>query len=99
MRRIHAPELEDEAWFPCPLRDGHTDFLQALAERTRAFDAVAPLLRDALAESGARRIVELSRKLEELGRSGKVDEAPALLKELETTFSQTRAHLLPLRDH
>ncbi len=47
---------------------------------------------------GARRIVELSRKLEELGRAGKVEEAPALLKELEISFGQTRAHLLPLRD-
>jgi HPt (histidine-containing phosphotransfer) domain-containing protein len=48
---------------------------------------------------GARRIVELSQKLEELGRTGNVDDAPALLSELENSFSQTRTHLLPLRDH
>jgi HPt (histidine-containing phosphotransfer) domain-containing protein len=46
---------------------------------------------------GAKRIVELSQKLEELGRSGTVDDAPTLVKELETTFTQTKAHLLPLR--
>jgi CheY-like chemotaxis protein/HPt (histidine-containing phosphotransfer) domain-containing protein len=48
---------------------------------------------------GAKRIVELSQKLEELGRTGNVSDAPALLNELESSFTQTRAHLLPLRDH
>ncbi len=47
---------------------------------------------------GARRIVDLSRKLEELGRSGRVTEAPGLLRELETAFDQTRVQLLPLRN-
>jgi signal transduction histidine kinase/HPt (histidine-containing phosphotransfer) domain-containing protein len=47
---------------------------------------------------GAKRIVELTQKLEELGRAGSVHEAQALVKELETTFTQTKAHLLPLRD-
>ncbi len=47
---------------------------------------------------GAKRIVELSQKLEELGRAGNVSEAPALLKDLEAAFTQTRTQLLPLRD-
>jgi signal transduction histidine kinase/HPt (histidine-containing phosphotransfer) domain-containing protein len=47
---------------------------------------------------GAKRIVELARKLEESGRAGSVAEAPALLKELESAFSQTKTHLMPLRD-
>jgi CheY-like chemotaxis protein/HPt (histidine-containing phosphotransfer) domain-containing protein len=47
---------------------------------------------------GAKRIVELSQKLEELGRSGNIGEASNLLRELEVTFSQTRAQLLPLRE-
>ena len=46
---------------------------------------------------GARRMVELSQKLEELGRSGNTADAPALLKDLETAFAQTKQHLLPLR--
>jgi CheY-like chemotaxis protein/HPt (histidine-containing phosphotransfer) domain-containing protein len=46
---------------------------------------------------GARRMVELSQKLEELGRSGNIADAPALLKDLETIFAQTKQHLLPLR--
>jgi CheY-like chemotaxis protein/HPt (histidine-containing phosphotransfer) domain-containing protein len=48
---------------------------------------------------GARQIVELSQKLEELGRSGRVDGAPALLQDLQNAFAQTRSHLLPLRNH
>jgi len=48
---------------------------------------------------GAKRIVEISQKLEELGRSGNISGAPALLKELQSTFTQTKVHLLPLREH
>ena len=47
---------------------------------------------------GAKRIVELSQKLVELGRAGNVSEAPALLKDLEAAFTQTRTQLLPLRE-
>jgi CheY-like chemotaxis protein/HPt (histidine-containing phosphotransfer) domain-containing protein len=47
---------------------------------------------------GAKRVVELSQRLEELGRSGDVTHAPALLRDLEMAFSQTKSHLLPLRD-
>jgi HPt (histidine-containing phosphotransfer) domain-containing protein len=48
---------------------------------------------------GAKRIVELAQKLEELGRAGNLDEAPSLLKDLEMAYIQTRAHLLPMRQH
>jgi HPt (histidine-containing phosphotransfer) domain-containing protein len=48
---------------------------------------------------GARRIVELANQLEELGRSGQVDGAPALFQDLQSAFVQTRTHLLPLRNH
>ncbi len=47
---------------------------------------------------GAKRLVEISQKLEEMGRAGTVAEAPALLKELEAAFLQTKVHLLPLRE-
>jgi CheY-like chemotaxis protein/HPt (histidine-containing phosphotransfer) domain-containing protein len=46
---------------------------------------------------GAKRIVELAQKLEELGRARNVHSAPALLQELETAFAQTKAQLLILR--
>jgi signal transduction histidine kinase/HPt (histidine-containing phosphotransfer) domain-containing protein len=48
---------------------------------------------------GAKRVVELSQKLEELGRTRNVHGALALFKELESAFAQTRAQLLALRDH
>jgi signal transduction histidine kinase/HPt (histidine-containing phosphotransfer) domain-containing protein len=48
---------------------------------------------------GAKRIVEIAQKLEELGRAGTVDDARPLLRELETSFAQTREQLLPLRDN
>ena len=47
---------------------------------------------------GAKRIVELSQKLEDLGRARNVRGAPALLKEFESSFTQTKAQLLALRD-
>ncbi|HSU55597.1 MAG TPA: response regulator [Candidatus Dormibacteraeota bacterium] len=48
---------------------------------------------------GAKRLVELSKQLEEIGRVGKMNEAQPLLRELEVAFAQTKAHLLPLRDN
>jgi signal transduction histidine kinase/HPt (histidine-containing phosphotransfer) domain-containing protein len=45
---------------------------------------------------GARKMVEITRRLEELGNSGDLLAAPAILKELELGFAQTKAHLLKL---
>jgi CheY-like chemotaxis protein/HPt (histidine-containing phosphotransfer) domain-containing protein len=47
---------------------------------------------------GAKRIVEISQRLEELGRNKILDSAPVLLSELQAVLIQTRTHLLPLRD-
>jgi signal transduction histidine kinase/HPt (histidine-containing phosphotransfer) domain-containing protein/BarA-like signal transduction histidine kinase len=47
---------------------------------------------------GAKRMVELSQKLEDLGRTRNVHGAPALFRELETAYTQTRAQLIGLRD-
>ncbi len=70
---------------------------QSITDPTKlAFHAHA--LKSMSLNLGAKRIVELSQKLEELGRTGNVSEAPALLKDLEAAFTQTRTQLLPLRD-
>lgn len=45
---------------------------------------------------GAKRIAKLCQKLEELGHSGSIDSAPAVLQELRATFALTRTQLLPL---
>jgi signal transduction histidine kinase/HPt (histidine-containing phosphotransfer) domain-containing protein/BarA-like signal transduction histidine kinase len=47
---------------------------------------------------GAKRVVELSRQLEELARSGDLTDAPNLLRDLELAFSHAKVHLLPFRD-
>jgi len=46
---------------------------------------------------GAKRIIELSQMLEDLGRARNVHGAPALLQQLETAFTHTKAQLLTLR--
>jgi HPt (histidine-containing phosphotransfer) domain-containing protein len=48
---------------------------------------------------GARRLVELCQKLEDLARANSLQTAPALLQELHVAYAQTRAQLLPLRPH
>jgi HPt (histidine-containing phosphotransfer) domain-containing protein len=47
---------------------------------------------------GCTGIIEVAQKLEELGRAGDVKTAPELIRELENTFSQTKAQLLILRN-
>ncbi len=47
---------------------------------------------------GAKYIVDVSRQLEEFGRVGNLAMVPALLKDLDAAFQQTRVQLLPLRD-
>lgn len=47
---------------------------------------------------GARMIVELSQKLENLGNSGQVFGAMPIIQELETVFTQTKVQLLVLRE-
>ena len=47
---------------------------------------------------GVKRIVELSQKLEDLGRARNMHAAPALLQELEAAFTQTKTQLLTLRN-
>jgi CheY-like chemotaxis protein/HPt (histidine-containing phosphotransfer) domain-containing protein len=62
-----------------------------------AFHAQA--LRSTSLNLGATRIVALAQKLEELARGGNLRDALGLLQDLEAAFAQTKAQLLPLRDH
>jgi HPt (histidine-containing phosphotransfer) domain-containing protein len=76
-----------------------------LAQITKAMDDPPNLafhahaLKSMSLNLGARRMVEISQKLEELGRGGNIADARSLLKELEIVFDQTKVHLLPLRDN
>ena len=47
---------------------------------------------------GCKRIIELAQKLEDLGRSGDVNNALDLIRDLESVYSQTKAQLLILRN-
>jgi len=59
MRRVHLLEIHDQPWCPPSLRDALTDFLQFALHLGRSYSAVTPLLRDAVARAGARRVVDL----------------------------------------
>jgi len=61
-----------------------------------AFHAHA--LRSMSLNMGARRLVELTKRIEELGRKGAAIEAGQLISELENTFILTRAQLETLRE-
>jgi signal transduction histidine kinase/HPt (histidine-containing phosphotransfer) domain-containing protein len=61
-----------------------------------AFHAHA--LRSMSLSLGAKSIIELARKLEELGHGQTLDGAPALLKHLQTAFDDTQKQLLALRN-
>lgn len=59
MSRIPAPELEDQAWFPAPLRDAMTGFLRVASEVIGASEAAAPLVLEAMDAGKTDRIVDL----------------------------------------
>jgi hypothetical protein len=59
MNRMHLFELEDQGWFPVVIRDLATDYLQFIQERFRIDRAMTPLVRRALDDGGATRIVDL----------------------------------------
>src|ERR1700733_13082438 len=60
MRHIHLFELEDQSWFPGPLRESITDFLSFVGELTRgAYRDFALRLRHAMAACGERPLVDL----------------------------------------
>lgn len=87
MGRIHAPEIEDEPWFPRPLRDALTAFLQVAAERLGAFDDAAPVLANVLERAKETRIVDLC--------SGGGGALVALLDELPLPVTATLTDLYP----
>ena len=48
MRRRQLIEIEDQSWCPAAVRDGLTDYLQFISDRTEPYAAAARLLADAL---------------------------------------------------
>jgi signal transduction histidine kinase/HPt (histidine-containing phosphotransfer) domain-containing protein len=74
-----------------------TQIVQSVEDAKKlAFHAHA--LKSMSLNMGARRIVELSQQLENLGNSGQVFGAMPIIQELESAFTQTKVQLLVLRE-
>lgn len=59
MNRLHLFEFEDQPWFPAVVREGMMDYLRFMISWIGIYDPVVPLLEEALAKSGASKIVDL----------------------------------------
>lgn len=59
MRRMQLVELEDLPWFPAPIRDASTDYLQLAIQITNPYGVIVPHLRKALTASRATQIIDL----------------------------------------
>lgn len=59
MKRVHLFELEDQSWFPKPIRDAGTDWVRFIAEVTNAYGPIISRLKDALTETGSQEILDL----------------------------------------
>lgn len=60
MGRIHLFEWEDLPWFPELLRNFGTDFLQFLANKTKLYQPLIPILKEAIEDSGSPRLIDLA---------------------------------------
>ena len=54
MRRIHLFELEDQSWFPNPVRKGITDFLQFAANLIDLYKNMVPVIQRLMDKSKSR---------------------------------------------
>lgn len=59
MRRRHFIELEDQQWFPAPIRHGITDLLEVVLSFGNCYAPVLPRLAAALERTGTCEIVDL----------------------------------------
>jgi len=60
VKRRHLCELEDQSWFPAPLRDAVTDFLRvALVVGGRVYSPAVPLIERVVKHAGTHQVVDL----------------------------------------
>jgi hypothetical protein len=83
--RLHLFELEDQPWFPDLLRRGTTDYLAAIAARTKPYAAVLPAIAKMLEERRGTRIRDYC--------SGAGGPWPRLLAAVSTTVPGVRLEL------
>ena len=60
MKRFHLFEWEDQEWFPVFIRNFGTDFLQFISNKTDFYQAVVPVIKKGLAQSGTDTIIDLA---------------------------------------
>jgi hypothetical protein len=85
VRRLHLAELEDQRWFPAVLRDAGTAYLRLVLELSGHAALLVPKVREALARSGEKRIVDLC--------SGGGGALPVVVEALAREGVETRALL------
>ena len=66
-------------------------------ERPEALVFHAQALKSMSQDLGAKRMIQLAERIEDLGRRGRGQDTAGLLRELETAFAQTRDQLLAFR--
>jgi len=59
MKRRHWIEISDETWCPLGIRNAVTDYCRFVTELSGIYNAVAPLLIDALVRTGGRLVLDL----------------------------------------
>ena len=59
MRRFHLIEIHEQAWCPAVIRDCATDYLQHVINAANAYEPIAERLTNAVARTGATRIIDL----------------------------------------
>jgi hypothetical protein len=88
--RLQLLELEDQAWFPAAIRDLATDYLHYISTALDVDRAAAPLVEQALRDSGATHIVDLCS-----GGSGPLPELVRTLRERRLPVRATLTDLYP----
>ena len=59
MKRRHLFELEDQQWFPSFIRNFGTDFLQFISNKADFYQAVVPIIKKGIEESGSETVIDL----------------------------------------
>ena len=60
MGRVHLVEFEDLEWFPKPIRNYMTDFLQFVANKFDFYKTITPILKKGVEASGTNQIIDLA---------------------------------------
>lgn len=60
MKRRHLFELEDQQWFPTFIRNFGTDFLQFISNKADFYQAVVPIIKKGIEESGSETVIDLA---------------------------------------